>query len=108
MTLNKNAMLRCYPVTPFSKSHAVTQSHCHAPKIKNLMIRRYADTPKYKCNAKTQTLFYSPEEIKKNKRHADTATRLENSSSLYSSSLSHKKLGSPQKRHLFLRKNMNL
>ena len=26
MTLNKNAMIRCYPVTPFSKSHAVTQS----------------------------------------------------------------------------------
>ena len=45
MTLNKNAMIRCYSVTQFSKSHAVTQSHCHAPKIQksnDTPIRRYA------------------------------------------------------------------
>ena len=83
MTLNRDAMLRCYPVTQFinvtqSHSHTVTLK-CHADARLNYnfqMIRRYADTPKTQCNAKTQTLFYSPEEIKKRKdtptrRHAD-------------------------------------
>ena len=67
MTLNKNAMLRCYPVTPFSKSHAVTLSHCHAPKIQK------SDTPiRLNTNVTLKRYLGQKRKTQKTRRHGDT------------------------------------